>query len=229
MTTRPINSSRLRQVLDHISARPESWHQGSWRSASTHCFGGWAVQLSGARWVSGPDGTPAWELLHRDLHVDGPALVEGEPYASVVHVSERAQGLLGLDGVAADRLFNAPTDLDWIRVIVSEILSSGQDAACPWVVRSYRWGPHELYLADGLDGGDVELDRLHRDLYVPFARARRFVSSEHARAYARRYWGSERWEVQQVADECQLGRHDTRQVSLTLATEILAGSDRGVS
>lgn len=69
------NAELAYRVLDHIDAHPTEWDQATWKCGSSHCFGGWAVVLSGATVdysndelvvVAGPD-----ELL--DLEIEDAA------------------------------------------------------------------------------------------------------------------------------------------------------------
>lgn len=40
------NIPRLRAVLAHIEAHPETWNQATYDCGSSHCFIGWASQMA---------------------------------------------------------------------------------------------------------------------------------------------------------------------------------------
>ena len=42
-----MNREHYQQVLDQITAHPETWDQTQWHCGTTHCFAGWAQLLSG--------------------------------------------------------------------------------------------------------------------------------------------------------------------------------------
>ena len=42
-----MNKERLKQIIDHIEAHPETWNQGDWRCGTTHCLAGHAQIMSG--------------------------------------------------------------------------------------------------------------------------------------------------------------------------------------
>lgn len=42
-----MNREHYQQVLDQITAHPETWNQSLWHCGTTHCFAGWAQLLAG--------------------------------------------------------------------------------------------------------------------------------------------------------------------------------------
>ncbi|MDE2000739.1 MAG: hypothetical protein KGI52_17635 [Burkholderiales bacterium] len=47
MTYPPRNLERIKAILDHIEAHPETWNQRNWHCGTTHCFAGHAQLAAG--------------------------------------------------------------------------------------------------------------------------------------------------------------------------------------
>lgn len=93
------------RTLDYIRAHPQEHQQRQWRCESGMCFAGWAVQLAGGRWVTGP-ADESRNLLYAEP-ADDQWVVDGTITARV-----RAERLLGLDYDESDRLFHADNTVD---------------------------------------------------------------------------------------------------------------------
>jgi hypothetical protein len=80
------NAALAYQVIDHIDAHPEQWHQGTWVGqadcGTIACFAGWAVLLSGYQVDEDGDVSVSPSGSATDLY--------GE------HVQEAADVLLGI-------------------------------------------------------------------------------------------------------------------------------------
>lgn len=117
-----VNVEPLARVLAHIEAHPETWHQAEWRCGSSMCFAGWTCELSGGRWVNGPN---SWhsDLLFAEFaeSVEGHAEFTAHEGHVVVTAHERAQRLLGLGEDQADALFSAYNTIDDLRAIVAQL------------------------------------------------------------------------------------------------------------
>lgn len=56
MTAPMPNAVLAYRVLDHIDADPASWNQKYWACGTGHCYGGWAIALSGGKLAHTEDG-----------------------------------------------------------------------------------------------------------------------------------------------------------------------------
>lgn len=82
MTDPVPNVELLKRVRKHIDRHPDKWDQYTYRDVyecgTVMCFAGWAVQLSGGRWIDDTD------LIHADSR-DGPDTYTMVP--SAVHAN----------------------------------------------------------------------------------------------------------------------------------------------
>jgi hypothetical protein len=125
------NIELLEKTYAFIEAHPEHWQQTMWRCKTGMCFAGWAAELAGGKWLTGPasdegDGKnllatedylvpePEEAEYTRTLFVKGDA-VEG------MHVEDRAMRVLGIDNDDAEELFDGCNDLPDIRKAIDSI------------------------------------------------------------------------------------------------------------
>lgn len=114
-----INVALLKQTLAHIEANPGEWHQPRYRCGSGLCFAGWAVQLAGGQWYTTADEVLSDLLL---AEPDEPGSYElAESDVCVVSADNRAERLLGLTEVQANRLFHEDNTRADLRLIVAEL------------------------------------------------------------------------------------------------------------
>lgn len=78
----------LDAVIEHIEKHPETWNQEHYRCKTGMCVAGWACEMTGGRWIEGPD------------HDLGDVLVP-EPYDSPSSICTYADGRQGVE--APDR------------------------------------------------------------------------------------------------------------------------------
>lgn len=112
---RAINVPLLRKTLEHIEAHPREWNQKTWRCETGFCFAGWAVELTGGRWVTYGNGLYPYVLAEDD---DPPEHVD---YDGEVECAYRAERILGLTGQEAQYLFHSENTLDDLRRIVADL------------------------------------------------------------------------------------------------------------
>lgn len=113
-----INTPLLRRTMEQIETHPETWDQANYRCDTGMCFAGWACELSGGTWSTGPDG-PLSDYLIAEPD-DGEDMF-GRWDMRLVTAHNRARRLLGLDGGQADELFDQDNDLDDLRRMVAEL------------------------------------------------------------------------------------------------------------
>lgn len=118
-----INAPLLRQVLAHIEAHPESWHQDHWRCSTGMCFAGWTAELSGGKWADGPSSFLSAYLIPEVGDDPDRVQVDGGLGFDVIAADDRARRLLGLDVDDAARLFEGGNRLGDIRRIVADLIS----------------------------------------------------------------------------------------------------------
>ena len=129
-----LNADLLTLTMKTIEESPDTWDQRHWRCNSGMCFAGWVCELSGSRWLVPADQVtlnmdddswvpgiyaymePSYVIDHRR---DWKTLRDGR---AGVHVQTRAQRLLGLTEVEADRLFDQDQDLAGLRIQVEWLL-----------------------------------------------------------------------------------------------------------
>lgn len=112
-----INVELLDRVMAHIEAHPETWDQKTFRCESGMCVAGWAAQLGGGLWLTGPEDNFCHHLVAEEGDPDGD-IREWRGTRSVP-VWSRAARLLGLDDHEADRLFGPGNTIDDLREIVA--------------------------------------------------------------------------------------------------------------
>lgn len=98
------NFDLLYTVLHHIKAHPETHDQRTWRCRTGMCFAGWAVPLSGARFVSDDYTSPYSEIV--------------EVGDERVLVSEYAKEALGLTLMESYELFGMEHTIDGLEAII---------------------------------------------------------------------------------------------------------------
>lgn len=107
------DTDRLIAVRDRISARPDEFDNRYWaarwklghRSKTTHCVGGWALTLAGARFDWHPDHCDVHRTPGR--HVLAALRVDADWLPGPAWAAQAARDLLGLDD-QTERLLFAP-------------------------------------------------------------------------------------------------------------------------
>lgn len=112
----------LDAVIAQIEAHPETWSQSRYRCETGMCLAGWAAEMTGGQWLTGPASALAPLLLADDD--DDPADTEDfpeddEPFSGVLAIEShiRAQRLIGLTEDQAERLFAGGNTLPDIKLI----------------------------------------------------------------------------------------------------------------
>lgn len=116
------NVELLRRTLAHIEEPSTPWDQEDYRCETGMCFAGWAAQLAGGVWVTGPD-DPWSDTLVADA-TDDPAFLHDVHGTEGISAARRAARILGLTPEQSYRLFAGGNDLETLRHIVDELCES---------------------------------------------------------------------------------------------------------
>jgi hypothetical protein len=112
------NVELLKRTLAHIEAHPGEWDQKYYRCGTGTCFAGHAALLAGGQWAFESDHD---EHMVADDADDPMYVFDGE-----IHVSNRAERVLGLASPQADELFESYNSLDDLRRIIARLCESAE-------------------------------------------------------------------------------------------------------
>lgn len=139
------NNALLDEVMEHIEAHKELWHQGSWfrlfvngwsieaidamlredpdkpPCGTAGCFAGNACLLSGYVPAFSASNKQGWSEYLQTDYVRLPEQDNGDKRLAYIV----AQGLLGIDTATGTRLFDADNNLDDLREMVAHIKAYG--------------------------------------------------------------------------------------------------------
>lgn len=139
MTDKTVAQRRLAYaVLDQIEDHPETWNQRAWRCRTGMCFAGWAVQLSGGKWLEDHAedfGNPELVVGNAEDDTDhlrtdwwGGAFHAGDdPAHYVITARHRAMRVLGLSYEAADQIFDGENTMSLLREHVQRFFGDRPD------------------------------------------------------------------------------------------------------
>lgn len=120
-----INAELLGRVLKHIKEVVKRWSQAYWSLATdngtAHCFGAWAVTLSGITIHRDPIGE--WAYVRAEDVPEGIEATNCTFREDRVTVISVATSLLGLSDDQAATLFDAENSLEDLERIVNELIT----------------------------------------------------------------------------------------------------------
>lgn len=135
-----FNSELARRALDLITFNPDAHVQDAWRCSTGMCFAGWTAVASELEWVSNVEHSEYYEWVYvapelwdRSEQLAGGILwfsrwesednrtVNGR---TVMHVSDAAAALLGLDSQQRGALFSSANNRSDIEMFVKAIESN---------------------------------------------------------------------------------------------------------
>jgi hypothetical protein len=123
------SARRAVETYVQIFRNPQTFNQGSWRSASrcntTFCFAGHVANNAGGKWLGGPESDVSSSLLYDPAVDTNPVEIEADYFGTpikveIVSASNRAKDLLGLSEYDAYSLFSGANSLDKIRSLITE-------------------------------------------------------------------------------------------------------------